>query len=152
MYELKPFDSLHLGDTVAVRKTITEADGALYIAATGDFGPVHVDDAYAATTRFGRRLAPGIMVAGICTSVLSAELAGTLGVSIEDRFWFTGPVFYGDTIEFKVWIAQMNAQPRSVVWQASATNEAGLEVLKAEATLKFPRLKPRVDVAAREAA
>lgn len=144
MYELKPFDSLHLGDTVSVRKTITEADGALYIAATGDFGPVHVDDSYAETTRFGKRLAPGIMVAGICTSVLTAELAGTLGVSIEDRFWFTGPVFYGDTIEFKVWIAQMNADTRSVVWQASATNEEGKEVLKAEATLKFPRVKPKV--------
>ncbi len=144
MYELKPFDSLHLGDTVSVRKTITEADGALYIAATGDFGPVHVDDSYAETTRFGKRLAPGIMVAGICTSVLTAELAGTLGVSIEDRFWFTGPVFYGDTIEFKVWIAQMNAETRSVIWQASATNEDGREVLKAEATLKFPRVKPKV--------
>jgi len=144
MYELKPFDSLHLGDTVSVRKTITEADGALYIAATGDFGPVHVDDSYARTTRFGKRLAPGIMVAGICTSVLSAELAGTLGVSIEDRFWFTGPVFYGDTIEFKVWIAQMNAETRSVIWQASATNEEGREVLRAEATLKFPRVKPKV--------
>lgn len=144
MYELKPFDSLHLGDTVSVRKTITEADGALYIAATGDFGPVHVDDSYAETTRFGKRLAPGIMVAGICTSVLTAELAGTLGVSIEDRFWFTGPVFYGDTIEFKVWIAQMNAETRSVIWQASAINEEGKEVLKAEATLKFPRVKPKV--------
>jgi 3-hydroxybutyryl-CoA dehydratase len=144
MYELKPFDSLHLGQTVSVRKTITEADGALYIAATGDFGPVHVDDSYAQTTRFGQRLAPGIMVAGICTSVLTAELAGTLGVSIEDRFWFTGPVFYGETIEFKVWIAQMNAETRSVIWQASATNEEGKEVLKAEATLKFPRLKPKV--------
>lgn len=144
MYELKPFDSLHLGQTVSVRKTITEADGALYIAATGDFGPVHVDDSYAQTTRFGQRLAPGIMVAGICTSVLTAELAGTLGVSIEDRFWFTGPVFYGDTIEFKVWIAQMNAETRTVIWQASATNEGGKEVLKAEATLKFPRVKPKV--------
>ena len=144
MYELKPFDSLHLGQTVSVRKTITEADGALYIAATGDFGPVHVDDSYAQTTRFGQRLAPGIMVAGICTSVLTAELAGTLGVSIEDRFWFTGPVFYGETIEFKVWIAQMNAETRSVIWQASATNEEGKEVLKAEATLKFPRVKPKV--------
>ena len=144
MYELKPFDSLHLGQTVSVRKTITEADGALYIAATGDFGPVHVDDSYAQTTRFGQRLAPGIMVAGICTSVLTAELAGTLGISIEDRFWFTGPVFYGDTIEFKVWIAQMNAETRSVIWQASATNEEGKEVLKAEATLKFPRVKPKV--------
>ena len=145
MYELKPFDSLHLGQTVSVRKTITEADGALYIAATGDFGPVHVDDSYAQTTRFGKRLAPGIMVAGICTSVLTAELAGTLGISIEDRFWFTGPVFYGDTIEFKVWIAQMNADTRSVIWQASATNEEGMEVLKAEATLKFPRVKPKVE-------
>lgn len=144
MYELKPFDSLHLGQTVSVRKTITEADGALYIAATGDFGPVHVDDSYAQTTRFGQRLAPGILVAGICTSVLTAELAGTLGISIEDRFWFTGPVFYGDTIEFKVWIAQMNAETRSVIWQASATNAEGKEVLKAEATLKFPRVKPKV--------
>ena len=144
MYELKPFDSLHLGQTVSVRKTITEADGALYIAATGDFGPVHVDDSYAQTTRFGKRLAPGIMVAGISTSVLTAELAGTLGISIEDRFWVTGPVFYGDTIEFKVWIAQMNAETRSVIWQASATNADGKEVLKAEATLKFPRVKPKV--------
>ncbi|TPG22951.1 MaoC family dehydratase [Variovorax guangxiensis] len=144
MYELKPFDSLHLGQTVSVRKTITEADGALYIAATGDFGPVHVDDSYAQTTRFGQRLAPGILVAGICTSVLTAELAGTLGISIEDRFWFTGPVFYGDTIEFKVWIAQMDADTRSVIWQASATNEEGKEVLKAEATLKFPRVNPKV--------
>ena len=144
MYELKPFDSLHVGDAVSVRKTITEADGALYIAATGDFGPVHVDDSYAETTRFGKRLAPGIMVAGICTSVLTAELAGTLGVSIEDRFWFTGPVFYGDTIEFKVWISQMDADTRTVTWQASALNEEEKEVLKAEATLKFPRVKPKV--------
>lgn len=145
MYDLKPFDSLHVGDEVSVSKTITEADGALYIAATGDFGPVHVDDSYAETTRFGRRLAPGIMVAGICTNVLTAELAGTLGVSIEDRFWFTGPVFYGDTIAFRVWIHDMNAETRTVTWQASASNEEGKEVLKAEATLKFPRVKPRVE-------
>jgi 3-hydroxybutyryl-CoA dehydratase len=101
-----------------------------------------VDDSYAQTTRFGRRLAPGIMVAGICTNVLTAELAGTLGVSIEDRFWFTGPVFYGDTIAFRVWIHEMNAETRTVAWRASATNEDGREVLKAEATLKFPRVKP----------
>lgn len=141
MYEPKPFDSIHVGDEVSVSKTITEADGALYIAATGDFGPIHVDDSYARTTRFGRRLAPGIMVAGLCTSVLTSELAGTLGVSIEDRFWFTGPVFYGDTISFRVWISDMNAETRTVSWQASAQDEAGREVLKAVATLKFPRVK-----------
>ncbi|MFK4447570.1 3-hydroxybutyryl-CoA dehydratase [Caballeronia udeis] len=142
MYDIKPFDTLSVGDEVSICKTITEADGALYIAATGDFGPVHIDDGYARGTRFGQRLAPGILVAGICTSVLTAELAGTLGVSIEDRFWFTGPVFYGDTLRFRVWIAALDAGTRTAVWQASAENEAGKEVLKAEATLKFPRVKP----------
>jgi 3-hydroxybutyryl-CoA dehydratase len=142
MYDIKPFDSLQPGDEVQTTRTITEADGALYIAATGDFGPVHIDDGYAATTRFGQRLAPGILVAGICTSVLTAELVGTLGVSIEDRFWFTGPVFYGDTLRYRIWIDAMDESTRTVVWKASAANEGGREVLKAEATLKFPRPKP----------
>jgi 3-hydroxybutyryl-CoA dehydratase len=142
MYEIKPFDSLNVGDRASISKTITEADGALYIAATGDFGPVHIDDGYASTTRFGRRLAPGIMVAGLCTSVLTSELVGTLGVSIEDHFCFTGPVFYGDTITIDVWIAERLPENRTLVWEASARNEEGREVLTARATVKFPRLKP----------
>ncbi|QRG05643.1 MaoC family dehydratase [Xanthobacter dioxanivorans] len=142
MYEIKHFAELKVGDRVRVSKTVTEADGSLYIAATGDFGPVHIDEAFASGTRFGQRLAPGIMVAGLCTSVLTAELAGILGVSIEDRFWFTGPVFYGDTITIDVWIAERDEATRTLTWEASAVNEAGQEVLKARATLKFPRPRP----------
>ncbi|TKT74405.1 MaoC family dehydratase [Aquamicrobium sp. LC103] len=142
MYDVIPFSDLSVGDRVSAAKTVTEADGALYIAATGDFGPVHIDEDYASGTRFGRRLAPGIMVAGLCTSVLTAELAGVLGVSIEDSFWFTGPVFYGDTITVDVWIAEKHEETRTLVWEASAINEEGKEVLKARATLKYPRPKP----------
>ncbi|MCO4318606.1 MaoC family dehydratase N-terminal domain-containing protein [Phyllobacterium sp. 21LDTY02-6] len=141
MYDFKSFDDLNVGDRTAISKTITEADGALYIAATGDFGPVHVDEVYAGATRFGKRLAPGIMVAGLCTSILTSELVGVVGISIEDRFWFTGPVVYGDTITFEVWIAEKREENRTIIWQASARNTEGLEVLKAEATLKFPRKK-----------
>lgn len=141
MYDTIPINDISVGDRVSVSKTITEADGALYIASTGDFGPVHIDESYAAGTRFGRRLAPGIMVAGLCTSVLTAELAGVLGVSIEDRFWFTGPVFYGDTITIDVWIAERDSEKRTLTWEASAVNEEGIEVLKARATLKYPRPK-----------
>lgn len=142
MYEVKHFADLKVGDRVRASKTVTEADGSLYIAATGDFGPVHIDADFASGTRFGQRLAPGIMVAGLCTSVLTAELAGILGVSIEDRFWFTGPVFYGDTITIDVWIAERDEATRTLTWEASAVNEAGQEVLKARATLKFPRPRP----------
>lgn len=142
MYEVKQFADLKVGDRVSVAKTVTEADGSLYIAATGDFGPVHINEDFASGTRFGQRLAPGIMVAGLCTSVLTAELAGILGVSIEDRFWFTGPVFYGDTITIDVWIAERDEATRTLTWEASAVNEDGKEVLKARATLKYPRPRP----------
>jgi 3-hydroxybutyryl-CoA dehydratase len=64
-----------------------------------------------------------------------------LGVSIEDRFWFTGPVFYGDTITIEVWILELYEETRTLVWEASATNEQGDIVLKARATLKYPRPK-----------
>jgi len=144
MYDVVPFDALNVGDRASMSKTVTEADGALYIAATGDFGPVHIDEAYAGNTRFGQRLAPGIMIAGLCTSVLTAELAGVLGISIDDQFWFTGPVFYGDTLKVDVWIAERHDETRTLVWEGSATNEDGREVLKARATLKYPRKKPAI--------
>ena len=54
-------------------------------------------------------------------------------------FWFTGAVRYGDTITFDIWISSKDEENRTVDWQASAKNEEGVEVLKADATLKFPR-------------
>ena len=141
MYDIRNIDEFAVGDRASVSKTVTEADGAMYIAATGDFGPVHVDEGYASTTRFGERLAPGILVAGICTSILTAELVGTVGVSIRDCFWFTGAVRYGDTLTYEIWLSAIDTDNRTVDWQASATNEDGVEVLRADATLKFPRRK-----------
>lgn len=143
MYLTKHFDEISVGDRVEVAKTVTEADAVLYAAATGDFGPMHFDEVYAADTRFGRRLAPGIMVAGLATSVLTSQLVGILGVSIEDRFWFTGAVTYGDTITIAVWISAKDEASRTVNWEASGKNEAGVEVLRAEAVLKFPRSATR---------
>ena len=75
--------------------------------------------------------------------MLTSELVGILGVSIEDRFWFTGPVFYGDTITIDVWIAERLPESRTLVWEASARNEEGREVLKASATLEISRARNR---------
>jgi acyl dehydratase len=138
-YLVKQFDELAVGERVSISKTITATDAALYAAATGDFGPVHFDEGYARETRFGERIAPGIMVAGIATSILTGELVGVLGVSIEDTFRFTGAVRYGDTVTMDVWIAEMHPESRTLVWRASARNQDGTEVLQAVATLKFPR-------------
>ena len=138
MYQVKSFDEIKVGDRVSLSKTITEADSAMYSAATGAFGPVHVDEGYAKKTRFGTRIASGLMIASTCTAILTSHLVGIAPVSIEDTFWFTGPILFGDTVTIEVWVAEMNAETRTIVWEASATTQAGLEVVKARATLKYP--------------
>jgi 3-hydroxybutyryl-CoA dehydratase len=135
----KWFDDVRVGDAVTLARTITEADGALYIAATGDFGPIHVDAEHARGTRFGERIAPGIMIGAMATSVLTSELLGPLGVSIEDTFRFRGPVRYGDTITLDVRIARKFDEKRVVEWTATAVNQRGETVLEVQALAKFPR-------------
>lgn len=139
MAPLKWFDEVAVGDAATITRTITEADAAMYIAATGDFGPVHVDAEYARGTRFGERIAPGIMIAGIATSVLTSELLGPLGVSIEDTFRFKGPVRYGDTIRVEVRVSRKVEETRVVEWTATGTNQDGQVVLEIQALAKFPR-------------
>lgn len=139
MFENKSFQDINIGDRVKLRKTITEADQAMYSAAIGGFGPVHIDDGYAKATRFGERIASGIMLAGMCTSILTSHLVGVVPVSIEDRFRFVGAVRFGDTITIEVWVADKNREERTLQWQARAYNQDGVEVLLAEAKMKFPR-------------
>jgi len=142
MEAVKWFDDVAVGDVVTLARTITEADAALYIAATGDFGPVHVDAEHARKTRFGERIAPGIMIGAMATSVLTSQLLGPLGVSIEDTFRFKGPVRYGDTITLEVRISRKLEEKRVVEWTATGTNQHGETVLEIQAIAKFPRRPP----------
>ncbi|HKC45817.1 MAG TPA: MaoC/PaaZ C-terminal domain-containing protein, partial [Burkholderiales bacterium] len=52
---------VEVGETAEFSKTLTETDLALFSAISGDFDPIHVDEAYARTTPFGRRIAHGIL-------------------------------------------------------------------------------------------
>ena len=65
---------LQIGDTAALTKTITDDDIRAFAALTGDTNPVHLDDEYAKTTRFGRRIAHGMICASLFSAVLSNQL------------------------------------------------------------------------------
>jgi 3-hydroxybutyryl-CoA dehydratase len=142
MFEVREYDDIKVGDKVRLTRTISEAEQALYSASIGGFGPVHIDDGYARTTRFGERIGSGIMLAGMCTSILTSHLVGIVPVSIEDRFRFTGAVRFGDTITIEVSVTAKDPERRSIEWKGRATNQDGVEVLQAEATMKYPRKRP----------
>jgi acyl dehydratase len=97
---------VEVGDQAEFSKTVTETDLALFAAVSGDFDPIHVDEAYARTTPFGRRIAHGGLSLALLSTVAAqisrrARDRGSRGTSVSlgyDRIRFLAPVFVGDTL------------------------------------------------------
>jgi len=88
--------TLGVGDRVEFTKTITEEDIAAFAAASGDTNPLHLDDDFAAKTRFKGRIAHGTLVGGLISAGL-ARLPG-LTIYLSQDLEFHNPVRVGDRL------------------------------------------------------
>lgn len=123
------------GDTVSFAKTLTEADLVLFAGITGDFDPIHVDEAYARTTPLGRRIAHGALVLGLCSTVAAmiarrARDNGAEGIALSlgyDRVRFVAPAYPGDTLTATYSVGTVD--------EAAARTTSPVEVRKEDGTL-----------------
>jgi acyl dehydratase len=126
---------VEVGDRAEVSKTVTEADLALFAALSGDFDPIHVDEAYARTTPFGRRIAHGGLSLALLSTVSAlisrrARDRGSRRTSVSlgyDRIRFLAPVFVGDTLTARYTVLELDP--------ATQRTRSKVEVLKANGEL-----------------
>ena len=126
---------VEVGDQAEFSKTITETDLALFAAVSGDFDPIHVDEAYARTTPFGRRIAHGGLSLALLSTVSAlisrrARDRGSRGTSVSlgyDRIRFLAPVFVGDTLTARYTVLELDP--------ATQRSRSRVEVLKANGEL-----------------
>jgi acyl dehydratase len=98
----KYLEDFQIGETFhSPAKTMTDAHFVCFAGLTGDQHPIHYDDAYAKTTRFGKRVAHGLLLTAMTAvgaSTLSSLLEGSIVALVEQSACFLKPVFIGDTI------------------------------------------------------
>jgi len=87
-------DAVAVGDSVTFSKAISDEDVRGFAEASGDTNPLHLEDDYATETRFGGRIAHGMLVGGLISAAL-ARFPGTV-VYLSQDFEFEGPVRIGD--------------------------------------------------------
>jgi 3-hydroxybutyryl-CoA dehydratase len=96
------FDDLKLGDRFrSPGRTLGDAHFVLFAGLTGDNHPLHYDETYARTTRFGGRVAHGLLVMAMTAlgaSPLSARLENAMIAFVEQGCRFLKPVLLNDTI------------------------------------------------------
>jgi 3-hydroxybutyryl-CoA dehydratase len=130
--------SLSIGVRASRTKTISDEDVRDFARASGDTNPVHLDDAYAAGTRFGRRIAHGMLTASIISAVLGNDLPGHGTIYLGQDLKFRAPVFVGDTVTAIVELVKFREDKRIATFQTTVTNQDGVVVVEGEAVVIAP--------------
>ena len=124
-----------VGDTAEITKTIEQTDIDAFADVTGDHNPVHVDEEFARTTRFGRRIAHGMLTASLISSVLANKLPGEGSVYLGQTLKFVAPVFPGDEITARVTVKETREDKPILKLETICINQRDEIVIRGEATV-----------------
>jgi len=130
-----------IGERATFSKTITEADVNALADLIGDYNPVHVDEAFAARTRFGRRIAHGVFTTGLISAALGTELPGPGAIYLSQEIQFKAPVYLGDTITAVVEVESWRPDKRIITLKTDCHNQDETLVATGKAVLLAERPK-----------
>lgn len=129
------FEELAVGQVASLATEVTERDVVLFAEITGDRNPVHLDAEAAARSRFGQRIAHGMLTASYVSAVLGMRLPGPGTVYLEQNLRFLKPVPLGATVTAEVEVLELFPERRRVRLATRCRNEAGDLVLDGSATV-----------------
>lgn len=119
--QIKKWDDLQIGDSASFTKTMTETDVIMWVGLTGDMNPIHIDKEYSKDTRFGDVLVPGLMVAGLISTVVTQATFGN--VYANQSIKFVKPVYIGDTITATATIVEKIEKKHMVKLETRCVNQ-----------------------------
>ena len=131
------FEDLSIGMTAIYTKTISEVDLVLFAGISGDTNPLHLDEDFASGSRFGTRIAHGMLSASVISAVLGTKLPGPGCVYLSQDLKFLVPVKIGETITARVTVEELNAGSHRVKL-ATTCEVAGKVVVKGSASMYVP--------------
>ena len=100
--------TVQVGDTAQRTLVLTQQHVQTFAELTGDFNPLHFDEAFATKTRFGKLVAQGGLTTGLLHALVAMDLPGPGTVFLSQNWKFTAPVFVEDTITAEVKVVSVH--------------------------------------------
>lgn len=135
-----PIETIEIGMTRSVEKTITLADIQKFAEISTDFNPIHLDRDYARGTIFGRRIAHGLLTASLISATIGEQLPGRGTIYLSQDLRFLAPVFLDDHVVASVTVAEIDREKRRVTLDCACT-VGEKTVLKGQAQVLAPSIK-----------
>lgn len=142
LYQVHAFEDLVVGQRESLMRTVMERDISLFADLSGDANPIHLCDRYAASTKFGQRIAHGMLTASLVSALLGTRLPGPGAVYLSQTLNFLAPVKIGDVVTASVEVVELVADRRRARLFCECLVD-GKAVLEGEAWVALPRAAPR---------
>ncbi|GKX51180.1 MaoC family dehydratase [Budvicia aquatica] len=111
------FEDIEVGMSISYSQTITDADVKTFAGLSGDHNPVHVDEEYAAASRFKKRIAHGLISGSFFSALFGTKLPGPGCVYVAQSFQFKKPVYLGDTVKAIAEVTGIDKDKRRVFFR-----------------------------------
>lgn len=124
--------NLQIGEKFSTTKQITDAVVSAFAELSGDYNPIHLDDEFAAKTRFGKRIAHGMISGALISAVLGYEFKERKVVYLSQTLKFIAPVFIDDTVTATATVIHIREDKPIVTIETVCTNQNGETVVTGE--------------------
>ncbi|HEX3865583.1 MAG TPA: MaoC family dehydratase [Gemmatimonadaceae bacterium] len=113
--------------------TLTTAHVASFAQLTGDYNPLHFDEAFVSRTKFGRLVVQGGLTTGLLHALVAMDMPGPGTVFLSQNWKFTAPVYIDDTITASAEVLSVHATKPVTRLAIRVTRQGGEVVLEGEA-------------------
>ncbi len=127
------------GQKATRTKTITDEMIRTFAELSDDTNPVHLDDAYAATTRFGKRIAHGMLAASLISATLANDLPGPGTVYLSQSLQFKAPVYPGDAVTAIIEVKSVRDDKPIATLITTCVNQGNVTIIEGEAVVLFSK-------------
>jgi 3-hydroxybutyryl-CoA dehydratase len=126
---------IKIGDSFAKSRLVTDELIRAFAEVSGDFNPIHLDEDFAAGTRFGKRIAHGMLSGAFISAVLGYEFRERRIVYLSQTMRFISPVFIGDTVTTAATVKSIREDKGIVTLDTVCSNQDGRTVIEGEAVV-----------------
>ncbi|MBQ0534800.1 MaoC family dehydratase [Providencia huaxiensis] len=111
MYDIH---ELEIGMSASYSQTITDTDIKQFAGISGDRNPVHLNEEYANSSMFKKRIAHGMISSSFFSALFGTKLPGEGCVYVAQSLKFRKPIYIDDTVTATVVVSSIDTAKRRV--------------------------------------
>ena len=127
----------YVGEVGRATRTYTSEDVAAFVRLTHDTNPMHADEDFTSSARFGRPVVHGMLYASMFGAIVGQRCPGA--VYLSQTLHFRKPVYLGDELTAEIEVQRIAGRGRLLTFSTHCSNQDGIVVLDGTASVLMPR-------------